>query len=306
MRNELFVTRRDTTMQIEQLGYFIEVVKKGSINLACEDLHISQQALSQSMRNLEKEIGFELLIRTHKGISLTEKGQEVFQAAIEICDRWQLLCAKLNEELLSGTLRVSVPPHLEELYYVLFSNYAEKHGLKIDLEIMRILPDNIAQMLEQEEFDLGLISLLESNVSEFMQEHGLLEFIPKRSFNAVILVSKYSSIAKKAVLTVDDLKNRRCFIENSNELETENFQQFAKLVHSKIDVVEVSSLYTKQKLVADNKGFALGVETSPILNVFMEKVIAIPLQHSKPVIAGVIYKRQRKKEKLVSEILKAL
>ena len=88
-------------MQIEQLRYFIEVVEKGSINTACESLNMSQQALSQSMSSLEKYMGFDLLIRTNKGVIPTEKGQDVYCAALDIINRWEQLWGKLHEELLS-------------------------------------------------------------------------------------------------------------------------------------------------------------------------------------------------------------
>ena len=48
------------TMQIEKLFYYTKVVEKGSISKAAEYLHISQQALSQSMCNLEKDLGVKL------------------------------------------------------------------------------------------------------------------------------------------------------------------------------------------------------------------------------------------------------
>ena len=63
-------------MQIERLNYFVEVARVQSINSASESLHISQQALSQSMHSLEKELGVTLFKRSNKGIQLTEKREE--------------------------------------------------------------------------------------------------------------------------------------------------------------------------------------------------------------------------------------
>ena len=68
-------------MKIEQLEFLIEVVKAGSINAASKKIFISQQSLNQSLRNLEDEIGFDVLNRTKKGVTLTERGREVFSAA---------------------------------------------------------------------------------------------------------------------------------------------------------------------------------------------------------------------------------
>ena len=62
-------------MRSEQLYYLSEVVKANSISRAAEKIFVTQQTISQSLLNLEKELGVKLLIRTHKGISLTEEGR---------------------------------------------------------------------------------------------------------------------------------------------------------------------------------------------------------------------------------------
>lgn len=44
-------------MRLEQLHYFMTVCDKRSINLASKELFITQQSLSSSINNLEKEVG---------------------------------------------------------------------------------------------------------------------------------------------------------------------------------------------------------------------------------------------------------
>lgn len=62
-------------MHIDQLRYLILIQRLGSINKASEQVHISQQALSTSIKKLENEIGHDLLIRHTHGVSLTENGR---------------------------------------------------------------------------------------------------------------------------------------------------------------------------------------------------------------------------------------
>ena len=56
---------------LEQLAAFAEY---GTLSKAAEQLHISQPALSRSMKKLESEIGVTLFIRDSKKISLNETG----------------------------------------------------------------------------------------------------------------------------------------------------------------------------------------------------------------------------------------
>ena len=58
---------------------FYEVVINGSISKASESMYISQPAVTQSIQNLEEKLGGKLLIRTKKGIVLTEEGKILFK-----------------------------------------------------------------------------------------------------------------------------------------------------------------------------------------------------------------------------------
>lgn len=64
-------------MTLDQLKYLIEISNNPSINEASKKLHISFQALSHSMKSLEKELGFPLLKSTNKGTILTNEGVEL-------------------------------------------------------------------------------------------------------------------------------------------------------------------------------------------------------------------------------------
>ncbi len=67
-------------MRMEQLLYLIEISKNKSMNIACQNIHISPQALNISIKKLEEELGVQLLVRTNKGSRLTEKGWALVDA----------------------------------------------------------------------------------------------------------------------------------------------------------------------------------------------------------------------------------
>ena len=78
-------------MTLQQLKYFIEVANCGSINKAAEGLYIAQPSLSNALRELETEIGHELLTRTPRGISLTTDGAEFLGYARQVVEQASLL-----------------------------------------------------------------------------------------------------------------------------------------------------------------------------------------------------------------------
>lgn len=54
-------------MELRVLAYFLAVAREQSIIRAAESLHLSQPTLSTQIRNMEKELGKQLLIRGTKG-----------------------------------------------------------------------------------------------------------------------------------------------------------------------------------------------------------------------------------------------
>lgn len=68
-------------MNLEYLQSFYMTVKYNSISKAASALHLTQPGLSLQLKNLEKELGASLLIRSNKGVELTEEGKVVFNYA---------------------------------------------------------------------------------------------------------------------------------------------------------------------------------------------------------------------------------
>jgi LysR family hca operon transcriptional activator len=62
-------------MELRHLRYFVAVVEAGSLTVAARKLHTSQPSLSRQIRDLEEEIGAQLLTRRARGIELTPAGQ---------------------------------------------------------------------------------------------------------------------------------------------------------------------------------------------------------------------------------------
>lgn len=91
-------------MDFRLLEYFLAVAREQNITTAAESLHISQPALSTQLKNLEKELGKQLLIRGVKGsrkVLLTEEGMILRKRAEEM-----LLLKKRTEEEISGSNKI--------------------------------------------------------------------------------------------------------------------------------------------------------------------------------------------------------
>lgn len=71
-------------MDLRQLRYFVKVVECGNITRASEAVHIAQPAISQQMRNLERDMGMPLLERSVHGVTPTAAGSTLYRHALEL------------------------------------------------------------------------------------------------------------------------------------------------------------------------------------------------------------------------------
>lgn len=76
-------------MNLRRLRYFVKIVDLRNLTHAAEALHIAQPALSQQLAVLESEMDQKLLIRSSRGVTVTEAGQTLYRHAQTIlrqCD----------------------------------------------------------------------------------------------------------------------------------------------------------------------------------------------------------------------------
>ena len=68
-------------MTIEQLNYVIVLSEELSFTNACQRLHLTQPALSQSIKTLENQLGVILFKRTTSEFEITYAGEQFVKAA---------------------------------------------------------------------------------------------------------------------------------------------------------------------------------------------------------------------------------
>src|SRR4051795_11443482 len=74
-------------MELRHLRYFVGVAEAENVSRAALKLHVSQPPLSRQIRDLENELGFLLLKRTAKSVSLTEAGRTFLNEARAVLQR---------------------------------------------------------------------------------------------------------------------------------------------------------------------------------------------------------------------------
>jgi DNA-binding transcriptional LysR family regulator len=97
-------------VDLRQLQYLVAVVDEGGIRRASRQLRLTQPSVSQALRQLEGELGVELIRRSTRGTELTDAGAEFVDYARDIIDRAHAARAAMRRraEQRSCTLRIGL------------------------------------------------------------------------------------------------------------------------------------------------------------------------------------------------------
>ena len=92
-------------MTLQQLKYALTIADCNSINEASKQLFISQPSLSETIRELETELGFDIFLRSNRGIVITPEGEEFLGYARQVTEQFGLP----KEPILSTTALFASP-----------------------------------------------------------------------------------------------------------------------------------------------------------------------------------------------------
>ncbi len=73
-------------LELRHLRYFVAVAEERNISRAAERLHMAQSPLSAAIRQLEQEIGAELLARSSRGVTLTPAGDVLLRRSRRVLE----------------------------------------------------------------------------------------------------------------------------------------------------------------------------------------------------------------------------
>ena len=249
-------------MEIRVLQYFLAIAREQSIIRAAESLHLSQPTLSTQIKNMEEELGKQLLIRGTKGsrkVTLTEEGMILRKRAEEILD---LVKKTENEITLSDSVVIG------DVYIGTGETDGVRLLAKAAGKLKKLYP--------------GIHYHISSGNALFVKEHldkGLIDFgiifgTPDRTkYEALklpakdiwgVLMRKDSPLAKKESISPEDLWDQPLLI-SQQESEGGELVQWMKRNISELDIAMTYNLLFNASLLVE-EGFGYAVCLDRIIN----------------------------------------
>jgi DNA-binding transcriptional LysR family regulator len=189
-------------VRIEQLEYVAAVARLGSFRRAAEEIHVSQPALSESVRALERELGVDILERGRQGARVNASGRDLLPHILAVLDSVDRLRGAASDQHHSrrvvrvGTVNTATAP----LVTPVIRKFRESHRFT-QLELFGGAHADIQRSLLEGSSDLGLVNYLKGD--DMPPE---LETTPLISGRPVVCMRPDNELAARAAVPVSDLR----------------------------------------------------------------------------------------------------
>lgn len=246
-------------MTLVQLKYVITVAGENSLNEAAKKLFISQPSLSSAIHALEKEVGFDIFIRSKSGISLTNKGSEFLGYARSVIEQYNILDAKYISQT-SHKKQFSVSMQHYTFAVNAFMEIVKQYGMdEYEFEVVETKTHEVINNVRLQRSELGVLYLDDFNQSvleKIFRDSGL-EFTPLFNCSIYAYMSKSNPLADRKTVTLEELADYPCLSFTQGD---ENSFYYAEEVLSTYpykQVIKANDRATMLNLMVGLNGYTL-------------------------------------------------
>jgi len=161
-------------VDIRQLRYFVAIADHHSMSLASEKLGVAQPSLSHHVMRIEEELGVRLLVRSTRGVTMTESGQRLYAHAQTILRAVETAVADLRERNseLSGPVSFAFPSSVGNVLTVPLTETVRNVFPRITLRAMEATSNQVQAWLTEGSIDFGV--LYDANGARDLEARPLL------------------------------------------------------------------------------------------------------------------------------------
>jgi LysR family carnitine catabolism transcriptional activator len=145
-------------MNVKQLRAFVAVAQALSFAQAGERLHLSQPALSLTIKSLEEDLGGALLTRTTRSVSLTPEGEALLPLARRLLADWDNTEELLRQHFTLQLGKVSIaamPSFAGNLLPVALRLFRDRYP-KVNVAVHDVINEQVLEMVRHRRVELGI------------------------------------------------------------------------------------------------------------------------------------------------------
>ena len=260
-------------MQIENFKIFADLVETKSFSKAAKLNGITQSAVSQQARSMERNFKTLMIDRSQKQFNLTREGQRIYEAAKEILHTYDKLVSELQEmkKVISGTIRIStiysiglheLPPYIKRFLH-------DYPSVNVRIEYRR--SNLVYEDILHNSVDFGLVA--------FPQKLRQIESIPFRNDRLVLITHPNHPLAKSADVDLKTLSGHK-FIGFDPDIPTRKAvdQIFRDNKLEITPVMEFDNIETVKRAVEIDHGIAIVPQATVQQEIRQGTLAAVPFK----------------------------
>lgn len=280
---------KEKKMTLQQLRYIIIVAEKGSINEAAKYLYVSQPSLSNSIKELEEELGFPIFIRTNRGVTLSHKGMEFLGYARQVITQADLLeekYIKKTKQIKSFCASSQHYPFVSHAFVELVKEYEEDdYNFTLSETTTYEVIENVKTLYSE----IGILYLSKYNeavIRKILSENNLIFEELVRAKPHVFLYKEHP-LAKEELIDLEDLREYPKISFNQGMY---NAFYYSEEVFSNLPVERSINVSDRAAVVNFMMGLNAYTFSSGIFPEYLhdQDIISIPVSADEEIIIGTI------------------
>lgn len=228
-------------MTLQQLKYALTIADCGSMNEAAKQLFLSQPSLSETIKELEQEIGLQIFLRSNRGIVITPEGEEFLGYARQVTEQFGLLRSRYVDKQTRETFSVSMQHYTFAVKA--FVETVKAAGIdSYEFAANETTTYDVMENVRNFKSEIGVLYLNDFNekvMTKYIHEKGL-EFIELFTCDTYVYLWSGHPLAGKSVISMEELDEYPCL----------SFDQGKN--HSLYLAEEMKSTYEYKRLIKAN------------------------------------------------------
>lgn len=198
-------------MTLQQLKYALTIADCNSINEASKQLFISQPSLSETIRELETELGFDIFLRSNRGIVITPEGEEFLGYARQVTEQFGLLKSKYIDKKTKEKFSVSTQHYTFAVKA--FVETVKQTGMEqYEFAIHETMTADVIENVKNFKSEIGVLYQNDFNekvLNKMFRENGL-EFVELFQCDTFVYLWSGHPLAGQQVISMEELDEYPC------------------------------------------------------------------------------------------------
>ena len=293
-------------MTLQQLRYLIAISEHGSINAAAQALYISQSNLSTAMKELERELGITIFMRSNRGVTLTNDGAELLGYARQVIEQADMMEERYARGT-SSSRRLAVST--QHYYFSLqaFINVAEQCSSdRYDFTLRECATGQIIEDVRTFRSNIGILYLDSFNARVLKKAFADADvsFFPLFDARVHVFVGEEHPLAKRQSLKLEDLEPypRYSFEQGITNSFYYSEEPFGYLSHDRN--IRFSDRGTLTNLLTSFNGYT--ISTGVLSSEMHSGIVSIPLDVDETMQVGYVMHNERRPSALLLSYIEEL